>query len=196
MGLVSNNSDTTTVIEGSTAPLEKDLASVLKESQEAISSSIPKTGKKRGRKSAAEKEAIKAAESLPPPPVEIKPAGLAPMIKPVIHMGMDGVASYGGAPELEFDDKAAEMLAEQGDLVLGAFCPDVANSKWGALTAFAVSLTMVGYGHYRSATQLRDKKIAKMKKDAEIQNEPTQVGLSTLVSGNRAPVENPIPTML
>ena len=65
------------------------------------------------------------------------------------------------------------MLAEQGDLCIGMFFPDLAHSKWGALTAFSCAAVMIYFGHNSAAeTEALKRKIEARAPQKERDNAP------------------------
>lgn len=162
------------------APVIKNLGEIIEESKSAITSELKAGPKKRGRKSNAERAAMAGNTEVAAPeaPIEFKPAGVAPMLRPAFSMLGDYIAMQNGVPEVSFPDDAATALAEQGDLVIGAFFPDVANSKWGALTAFSVSAVMIYFGHDSAC-----KKASRVKKAEEFMRAQNSAPVNSNISG-------------
>lgn len=165
------------------------LSAIIEESKAAIGASEEKQApKKRGRKSNAEKAAIAASVSTPELS-EPKPAGVAPIIRPAFSLIGQAISDSHGVSDLEFPEDKAAMLAEQGDMVLGMFFPDIANSKWGALTAFSAAMCMIYFGHNSKAKTLAaQRKMALRKKEAE--NPAADNPLSSAMPGFGATIVN------
>ena len=143
MALVSNNS----VEDLGAKPAETELGGIIEQSKAALKADekVVNVGKKRGRRSNAEKAAAEAAASAPPPPVpfEPKPAGLAPILFSGVKIGASGYSKSQGVPEVQMPDADASAVADSLDMAIGTAFPDVANSKWGVVFACVISAAAV-----------------------------------------------------
>lgn len=144
------------------APEATGLKEIIDESKAAISAEIPlksPSGKKRGRPSKADIQE-KEASALAPPPFDPKPAGFLPVIKPALAVAGAAIASRVGVPEVLMPEESVQAAAENVDLIAGILFPDVANSKWGAVTALSLSTFGIYFSHYALCKQALNVKLA------------------------------------
>lgn len=166
----------TTSLENNTenaAPIA-DLDAVIAESKVNIAvAEEDAKPKKRGRPKKSDSEPL---SSTPSPagaiPIAPKPAGLAPILMPLVDLPVYGFRRKFQLNETELplvDKDAKEMLVGQADLVIGIFCPDASNNKWVMLASLLGVCGFVYGGMFLQAKEISAAKIEaeKQKKEKE-----------------------------
>lgn len=96
-------------------------------------------------------------ERINPEPFKPTPAGMSSVLNQVVDMPIYQLrAKHQLTPEEfpGFDPEAKKELVNQADLVLGTFCPAVANSKWTLLGGFIFTATMLYGGLMQQASAI------------------------------------------